>query len=305
MISVLIVSYNGREHLKHGLSTLEPQQGPGVEVLVVDNASTDGSPEMVRESFPSVRLLALSENTGFGAANNRAAAVARGDRLLLLNSDAWLDGDALPRLSGAMDADPKIGLVAPQLLYPDGRMQFAWAPETSVLGEALQMQRNRFESRPWAHRLPPRWLQPLFGPRWFSAACILLRRTAFETIGGFDERIFMYFEDVDLSRRLRQAGWQWRYVPEAVAFHVKGGSRPTDRGEIEYRRAQLFYYCKHRPRWEQRVLRWKLKRKFMRCPDPDLRAHLLALLSTSSQDSSQRAPAGPSQPETDHRRQSA
>ncbi len=278
MISILVVNHDGRDHLRHCLEQLASQEDRYGEIVVVDNASTDGSATMMRADFPRCRLLALDDNVGFGAANNRAAEAATGDRLLLLNSDAWLDAGALPLLSAALDADPRLALVAPELRYPDGRRQFAWAPETGVLGEATQMLRNRFESRSWAHRVPPAWLRPILGPGWFSAACVLLRRTAFEAVGGFDEGIFMYFEDVDLSRRLRHAGWHLSSVPGAVAYHVKGGSRPSGRGELEYRRAQLYYYRKHRPAWENRYLRLRMRRKFSRCPDPTLRADLLRLL---------------------------
>ncbi len=278
MISILVVNHEGRDHLRHCLERLAAQEGSYGEVVVVDNASTDGSAAMVRQDFPRCRLLALDDNVGFGAANNRATEAARGDRLLLLNSDAWLDDGALPRLAAALDSEPRLALAAPELRYPDGRPQFAWAPETGVAGEALQMLRNRFEARPWAHRVPPRWLRPLLGPGWFSAACILLRRDAFEQVSGFDEKMFLYFEDVDLSRRLRHAGWRLGSVPGAVAFHVKGGSRPSDRGEIEYRRAQLYYYRKHRPGWENRYLRFRMRRKFSRWPEPALKQELLKLL---------------------------
>lgn len=278
MISILVVNHDGCDHLRHCLRQLASQEDSYSEIVVVDNASTDDSAAMVRSDFPGCRLLALGDNLGFGAANNLAAKAAAGDLLLLLNSDAWLEDGALPRLEAALDADPRLALAAPELRYPDGRRQFAWAPETGVFGEAVQMQRNRFESRPWAHRTPPAWLRPVLGPGWFSAACVLLRRAAFEAVGGFDENIFMYFEDVDLSRRLRHAGWSLGSVPQAVAYHVKGGSRPSGRGELEYRRAQLYYYRKHRPTWENRYLRFRMRRKFSRCPDPKLRTDLLRLL---------------------------
>ncbi len=278
MISILVVNHDGRDHLHHCLEQLASQEDSYGEIVVVDNASTDGSAAMVRADFPGCRLLAQGDNVGFGAANNLAAEAAAGDLLLLLNSDAWLDDGALPLLAAALDADPRLALAAPGLRYPDGRRQFAWAPETGVFGEAAQMLRNRFESRSWAHRVPPRWLRPVLGPGWFSAACVLLRRTAFEAVGGFDEHIFMYFEDVDLSRRLRHAGWRLGSVPGAVAYHVKGGSRPSGRGELEYRRAQLYYYRKHRPAWENRYLRARMRRKFSRCSDPALREDLLRLL---------------------------
>ncbi len=278
MISVLVVNHDGREHLRRCLGELARQAGSWGEVVVVDNASSDGSVEMVRSEFPAVRLLTLEENVGFSGANNRGAAIARGDRLLLLNSDAWLADGALDRLAAALDAEPGAAAAAPELRYPDGRPQFAWAPETGVWGEAVQKLRNRFETRRWVHRPPPAALRPLFGPGWLTAACLLVEKRAFDQVGGFDERFFLYFEDVDLCRRLRLAGWRLVVVEGAVAYHVKGGSRPSRRGEIEYRRAQLYYYRKHRPRWENRYLRRRLRRKFGRVEDEELRLELLALL---------------------------
>jgi GT2 family glycosyltransferase len=278
MISVLVVNHDAREHLRHCLERLAAEAGSWGEVIVVDNASADGSAEMVRQEFPAVRFLASEENLGFGGANNRAAAIARGEMLLLLNSDAWLAGGALERLAGKLAATPEAGAAAPELRYPDGSRQFAWAPATGVWGEAVQKLRNRFEARAWVHRPPPALLRPLFGPGWLSAACLLVRKEAFDRVGGFDERFFLYFEDVDLCRRLRLAGWRLLTVDGAVAYHVKGGSRPSRRGEVEYRRAQLYYYEKHRPRWENRYLGWRLRRKFARLEDPELRRELLALL---------------------------
>jgi hypothetical protein len=278
MISIVIVNHDGREHLRHCLESLGPRPDGIRDVVVVDNASGDGSAAMVAEVFRDVRLLALDGNVGFGAANNRGAELVPGDDLLLLNSDAWLADGAVAALAAKLDERPNVAAVVPDLRYPDGRRQFAWAPETGVAGEAIQKLRNRFESRDWAHRLPPHWLRPLLGPGWLSAACVLLRRRAFDQVGGFDEDIFLYFEDVDLSRRLRLAGWRLAVAEAAVAYHVKGGSRPSRRGEIEYRRAQLYYYEKHRPRWEVRYLRRRLRRKFERIEDTGLRRELQELL---------------------------
>lgn len=279
MISIIIVNHNGEAHLAaclERLTALPPE--PAHEVIVIDNASTDGSRALVEERFPRVHLLALEENVGFGAGNNRGAAAAQGAFLLLLNSDAWIDALSLQRLHATFAERPRLGLAAPQLRYPDGRLQFAWAPETGVMGETLQKMRNRFEARAWNHRLLPRLLRRLTGPGWYSAACVMVRRQAFEAIGGFDEEIFLYFEDVDLCRRLRLAGWQMALVPAAEAFHVKGGSQTSERSEMAYRRGQLYYYRKHRPAWEQGFLRWKLRRKFRRLPAGEQRRMLLGLL---------------------------
>ncbi len=280
MISVLVISHNGKGHLRHCLEKLDGQREEWGEVLVIDNASTDGSIQMVESDFPWCRLLALDENVGFGAANNRGAAAARGDSLLLLNSDAWLADGSLERLGQRLAGDPTLGLVAPQVYYPDGRPQFTWCPETGIAGEAIQKLRNRFEAQRFNHRQLPAVLKALTGPGWYSAACLLVRKEAFEATGGFDEGFFLYFEDVDLSRRLRLAGWKMDLAHEASAFHVKGGSQLGDRAEIAYRQGQLRYYAKHRPAWENRWLRRRMQRKFSRVLRPELRRELLGLLES-------------------------
>lgn len=289
MISALVVSYNTRGELRRCLERLAAELGPDDETIVVDNASDDDSAAMVERDFPACRLLRLPENLGFGAANNRGAEAARGDALLLLNSDAWLAPGALDLLRRRLDEDERLALVAPQLRYPDGRLQFAWSPETGVLGEAIQMARNRFEDRPWCHGALRRLLRTFLGPGWYSAACVLVRKAAFDQVGGFDEGFFLYFEDVDLSRRLRRAGWRLTLEPGATAFHVKGASRgePEAVGtasDLAYRRSQVRYYRLHRPVWEYRVLRRRLRRKLERIAGEDVRRELIELIEKGEED---------------------
>lgn len=276
MISALIVNHNGGPILLQTLDRIA-RLGPIVsEVIVADNGSTDDSREPIKKRHPEVLLLELGRNLGFGAANNRAAAFARGDQLLLVNSDAWPVPGALEKLAAAMAKNPRLGLACPLLFYPDGKPQFHWAPTTSLFGEAVQKLRNRHEKSPLVHKL--RW-----PGGFYTAACVLVRKTAFEEVGGFDERFFLYFEDVDLCLRLRRAGWKQRTVPEAKAFHIKGGSQRRSEGdvlpgELEYRRGQLAYYKKNRPAWEGRLLRRHLRKKFAQRDPSPTRDALLKLL---------------------------
>lgn len=276
MISVVIVNHNGGPILLQTLDRVARLGKVIAEVIVADNGSTDDSREQIKKRHPEVLLLELGRNLGFGAANNRAVAFARSDKVLLLNSDAWPAPGAVEKLAAELDARPRVGLACPLLFYPDNKPQFHWAPATSIFGEAVQRLRNRYERKRWIHRL--RW-----PGGFYTAACVLVRKSAFEAIGGFDERFFLYFEDVDLCLRLRRAGWKLRSVATARAFHIKGGSQNRTEGdvlpgELEYRRGQLAFYEKNRPAWELRYLKRHLRRKFeKRDPSPG-RDALLALL---------------------------
>ncbi|HUP25276.1 MAG TPA: glycosyltransferase family 2 protein [Thermoanaerobaculia bacterium] len=294
VISALVVTYEAERELAHCLQSLrdagrelEPM-GRSLEVVLADNGSGDGTLPLVRERFPEVRLLELGRNLGFGAANNRAAAEAKGDLLLLLNPDAWLAAGSLPRLIQRLEAEPGAGLVAPRFRAPAGERQFDWVPDIGVVGEVVQRMRHRAGRGRLNVEAVPRALQSVGIQGWYTAACLLVRRTAFEAVEGFDEGFFLYFEDVDLCVRLRQAGWELALEPEALAYHVGSSGRRTrprrererhERVELEYRRGQLRYYRKHRPRWEQWVLRRHLARKYRRIEGRDeFRRRLLAEL---------------------------
>jgi GT2 family glycosyltransferase len=258
MISVIIVNRDGEEYLDRCLRSLE---GSRSEILLVDNASHDGSLELVRNRYPSVQVFPQEENLGFSAANNLAAANASGEALLLLNADAWLEPGALDLLTKSLEDRPEVALVAPRLCYPDGRRQFSWSPARGVLGEALQKARNPFEGRKLAHGSFARAVARIAGRPWFTAACVLIRTEAWRSVGGFDEGFFMYFEDVDLCVRLAEAGWRLAYVPSAVARHVGGVASGKVVHDL-YRPSQLRYYRLHRPAWEVRFLERRLCRRF-------------------------------------------
>ncbi len=260
MISAIVVCHNGGELLERCLASLWSAGGE-LEVFVVDNGSTDGSGELVERRFPDATVLHQASNLGFGAAVNLAAERARGEALLLLNQDAWLENGALERLSARLDADGKIGLVAPRLQYPDGTPQFVCSPARSLAGEALQRFLNGREGSRWVHGSVGKALARLAGPIWYTAACLLLRTEAFRTVGGFDERFFLYFEDVDLCLRLEGAGWRLTQEAGALVTHA-GGLRGRKVSDGLYRPSQLLFYRLHRPAWEFRVLERRMRRRF-------------------------------------------
>jgi GT2 family glycosyltransferase len=258
MISTIIVNHDGEAHLERCLQSLD---GSGAEILLVDNASRDGSVGLVQDRFPDVQVLEQEENLGFAAANNLAAAKAGGGAFLLLNADAWLQPGALDRLAAHLEGRPEVGLVAPRLCYPDGRRQFSWSPARGFFGEVLQKARNPFEAQAWAHGSLVRWLARSVGPTWYTAACVLIRAEAFRAVAGFDEGFFMYFEDVDLCLRLEAAGWRLAQETGAVAWHAGGVANRRD-VEERYRPSQLRYYRLHRPAWEGRFVERRLRRRF-------------------------------------------
>jgi hypothetical protein len=221
------------------------------EVIVVDNASSDGSPELVRERFPDVRLLELPENRGFGAANNAGIEVAGGRYVLLLNSDAWPVGDGIDSLVAFADRRPRAGAVGPRLLHPDGSLQRSvrgyptlWrlATEYFFLRKLAPRSEifNGFYAGGFDHD-HEREAEFLMG------AVLLVRREALDAVGGFDEQFFLFSEETDLCYRLRRAGWSVLFTPEAEFVHVGGAStRPEwNRMYREQLRSHLRFLAKH------------------------------------------------------------
>jgi N-acetylglucosaminyl-diphospho-decaprenol L-rhamnosyltransferase len=240
-VSVIVVSWNAREHLIACLDRLAVQEPH--ELIVLDNGSTDGSLELLRERG-DLQLIQL-ENPGFGAANNVGAKHARGTYLLLLNSDCELDDGALATLADFLDSDPRAGIVGPMLRFPDGRLQRSMGRGPSLLTELLQ--------KTMLHRIfsygsySPRTYYADRTPDWVTAACMLVRSEVFAAVGGFDEHFFMLMEDLDLCKRVRDAGFAVHYTPRAGAVHHLGGSRGkvSRRMVIEGERSARRYFHKH------------------------------------------------------------
>jgi GT2 family glycosyltransferase len=214
---VIVVNFNGQRFLDDCLSALERQTLPRheFEVLVIDNGSTDGSIEFVRERFPGVRLIALQRNLGFTGANNVGFRLARGRYLVLLNNDTRVAPDWLESLVRAVDA-PDIGGVAARIVFRS---------DPSVLNSTgLALLRDGRGADRDVHQMDRATKRPageVFGG---CGASLLLRRELIDDIGGFDPRLFMYYEDLDLAWRARLRGWRFVYAPDALVEHVCGGS---------------------------------------------------------------------------------
>lgn len=241
-VSVVVVTWNAREHVERCLDSVR-----GRDVVVVDNGSTDGTVELVRERFPEARVVEQG-NVGMGGGNNAGMRVAEGRYFFLLNSDAWVEADALDRLIAFADDHPNAAVIGPKLQNPNGTLQ------RSVRGEPTlwRLSTEYFFIR----KLAPRTnlLNPLYvggfahdAPRevdWLSGAALLVRRDAADAVGLFDEDFFMFSEEVDWQTRFRRAGWTVWFCPDAVVTHI-GGASHGGRMYVENLRGQLRFLAKH------------------------------------------------------------
>ncbi|MGC8781289.1 MAG: glycosyltransferase family 2 protein, partial [Anaerolineae bacterium] len=249
-LSVIIVSWNVRDLLRECLKSVvsdqssiatQPQHDVSqltIEVIVVDNASTDGSAAMVAAEFPQVRLIANAENRGFSGGNNQGIALARGRYILFLNPDTVVLADALRKMAAYLDAHDDVGVVGPQLRYGDGRLQSScrrFPTLWSALFESTPLAWH-WPDNPWARRYRMEDLISTIPPAlpenedagievdWLVGAALMTRRTVLEQVGGFDEGYFMYSEELDWCRRVKGAGWRIVYLPAAQIIHYEGKS---------------------------------------------------------------------------------
>lgn len=226
LLSIVIVSYNTAALLRRCLAGLPAALGGApVEVIVVDNASTDGSADMVTVAFPTVDLIRLPGNAGFAAANNAGLTSARGRYLCLLNPDTEVCAGALERLVAWLEARPAAGVAAPRLLNPDGSTQavgFRFPGPIQVALDWFPLHPRLLASR-LNGRYPPPWPGP-FRIDHPLGACFVVRRAAAVDVGLFDAGYFMYSEEVDWCRRLAASGWEVWTLPEATVLHHGGQS---------------------------------------------------------------------------------
>ncbi len=248
-VTAVIVSYNTRDDLRRCLSSLRDHAELPCRMVVVDNASADGSADMVQAEFPEARLIRNRENVGFSRANNQGLREAAGPYVLVLNSDAALIPGALPALVALLDARPRVGALGPRTLNPDGSVQVSFGPALTPLAEWRQRRLVRGVKRRDAEALAEAEARAALEsePDWVSGSCLLARKEALDTVGGFDETFFLYEEDVDLCLRLRRAGWSVVFTPAATVVHHLGRSMQADpaRAGLEYHRSHLRYYRKH------------------------------------------------------------
>jgi GT2 family glycosyltransferase len=244
-LTIIIVNWNTRELLRKCLESVEATvRGVSYEIIVIDNASTDGSAAMLRESFPAVRRIENSENRGFSAANNQALRVMTGRYALLLNSDTVLAEKAVSELFTCMENHPEAAIACGQLLNADGSRQNSIAAFPSLLTLMTNMSLLeylfplRFPGKRYSHSGPVEVDSGI-------GACLMVRRAAMDAVGLFDERYFFFFEETDWAYRMRRAGWKVLHVPTAFIYHLQGQSIGRNvRSRIEFYRSRYQFLRK-------------------------------------------------------------
>jgi hypothetical protein len=245
-LSVLVVSFNVAPLLRRCLASLTEAD----EIVVVDNASSDDSAELVRREFPTATLIALPDNRGFSAGVNAAARAATGDILLLLNPDTEVAPGVIAAMHEALRRRPRAAAIGFRQVDGQGVFQLSFGPPSSLVLELLRMvvqRRLDGGDRRLAGVIDRLFSRPVRVP-WVSGSALLVRRTAFAAIGGFDEAFFLYFEDMDFCLRLGREIGPVYYVPAPTVLHHRGRSAMGDPGAAEraYRRSQLLYWRRYR-----------------------------------------------------------
>lgn len=229
-VTVCIVNWNGARWLRNCLTSLREVQGVRFEIIVVDNASEDGSAEMVRNDFPEAQMIVNCKNAGFAKANNQALHRGRGRYFIILNNDTVLYKGTLGLLQNFLDGHPEAGMVSGHLVNPDGSTQFRYYPEVlpspvSLAADLLWL--NKLLMRPhWGRGPLARKWNPSQAQRMeqIPGACMFLRREMLENVGLLDESYPFWYEDVDLCARCLRAGWEIWFLPEARITHQGGVS---------------------------------------------------------------------------------
>ena len=252
-VSILIVNYNVKEYLGNCIdSILQSEYKGAIEIVVVDNHSFDGSDEFIHNRFPDVKMIKNSENLGFGKAVNQAARVATNDYLLILNPDTVIQEDTIATFVHYMKDHPEAGLIGPKILNPDGSLQLTCKRSFPTPGIALPKLLGLskvFPKSKWAGKYNLTYLnqEEVHSVDAVSGSCMFLQRKLFIDIGGFDERFFMFGEDIDLCYRIKESGNEIYYVPRTKIIHYRGESvkfAPYDSINAFYN-AMILFYGKH------------------------------------------------------------
>ena len=255
-LATVVVNWNTVDLLDDCLASIEAATPAGwlIDVVVDDNASSDGSVEHLRARWPTVRVIANADNVGFCRANNQAIGTTDAPLLLLVNTDARLAPDGIAALARHLEADDRVGVAGPRLVYGDGSWQRWTAGQLPRLSSMATYLCGLDRVAPTRFGRSGLYLGDdvgeAFRPEWVSSAVMLLRRDAIDEVGAFDDAIFVYMDDVDLCQRLGAGGWHVVYAADTTATHFMGAStkKVTGRASPEALRSLNRWYVRHHGR---------------------------------------------------------
>jgi GT2 family glycosyltransferase len=250
-LSAVIVNYNAGPELRDALRSIASElAGREWEAVVVDNASSDGSSDYAWEFAPHARVLRNTDNIGFGRGINQGVAASSGPLILIMNPDCRLERGAMTTMRAELEKRERCAIAGPRVLDPDGSEQGSARGDPNMLTGLFGrtgLLRLLMPSSSASRRNVVNSDGGSATVDWLSGACMLVRRSAFDEVGGFDPRYFLYWEDADLCRRLRTRGYEIRYVPAATAVHQVGRSSSTARAASikAFHESAYLYYSTH------------------------------------------------------------
>ena len=262
--SLILVNYNGSKILNDCLISIEKFIDVcSYEVIIIDNSSRDNSVQIIKDNFPSFKLICSQTNLGFGKANNLAIKESKGNYLLLLNTDTVLKENTPKILLEYVLSNPDVGAIGSRVTFEDGRYQLSCGSLPNLIVEILDKIKYALDNYYCSvfSTFYDRQYSKVQEVGWVTGACLMIRRDVFEQIGGFDENFFMYFEDKDICKRVKELGYKVVYYPETTIIHLLGGSSHGTKKSVSkyYRDSQIYYYQKHLGKFQTSILKLYLK----------------------------------------------
>lgn len=248
-LSIIILNYNTKDLLAQAIDSINTKIDH--EIIVVDNASTDGSSQFIQKKYPSVKLIKAEKNLGFAAGNNLGLKAAHGDFVLLLNSDTQIIADAIDQCVSYLKSNNHIGILTPKLILPDGAIDLAchrgFPTLTNSLFYFLKIEQT-FPTIPFfsGYHQTYQDFDQIHQVDAVSGAAMFIRKKVIDQIGLLDERFFMYAEDIDFCLRAKNSGWQIVYFPEGTVIHHKGssGTKSTEKSTQSHTRHHFYHTMK-------------------------------------------------------------
>ncbi len=249
-LTISIVSYNSLDYLKECLDSIyKNPPGTSYEVVVVDNASIDGTPGFIKKNYPRAALISNHKNVGFAAANNQAIKSTRSEYILLINSDCQVYPKSIDRLLEFISGNPEIGIAGPKIMNSDGSIQPSCRNFPSFFNAAAHtLLVNIYPDNPFSkkYKLMDVSRDKPFKVDWVSGSAMIIRRAALDDTGLLDENYFMYVEDLDICYRMKQADWKVYYLPGSeILHHIGGSGGGSIRSSLRMQKSVFYFFWKN------------------------------------------------------------